>query len=155
MCFFNQQTKGNNSARQTRDTSTKTWIAYGNSTWRASTYKVYKLYQRYILKKNAPSGIYTLHFRHTRRHMCVQAFHMRWQNFGETTTEEGHKVFFSGKRINTSLALDLLFTRTSWTLLWDVAQSSTGSSSSACGQSLSTLQQYKHTPQHQTTMTTK
>ena len=22
---------------------------------------------------------------------------MRWENFGETTTEEGHKVFFSGK----------------------------------------------------------
>ena len=22
---------------------------------------------------------------------------MRWKNFGETTTEEGHKVFFSGK----------------------------------------------------------
>ena len=23
---------------------------------------------------------------------------MRWENFGETTTEEGHKVFFSGKK---------------------------------------------------------
>ena len=23
---------------------------------------------------------------------------MRWKNFGETTTEEGHKVFFSGKQ---------------------------------------------------------
>ena len=22
---------------------------------------------------------------------------MRWKNFGETTSEEGHKVFFSGK----------------------------------------------------------
>ena len=22
---------------------------------------------------------------------------MRWKNFGETTTDEGHKVFFSGK----------------------------------------------------------
>ena len=22
---------------------------------------------------------------------------MKWKNFGETTTEEGHKVFFSGK----------------------------------------------------------
>ena len=36
-----QQTKGNNSARQTRDATTKTGIAYGNSTWRASKYKVY------------------------------------------------------------------------------------------------------------------
>ena len=52
-------------------------------------------------------------------------FEMRWKNFGETTTEEGHKVFFSGqqrkdtrfssveKRINTSMALEFLFTRTS------------------------------------------
>ena len=23
---------------------------------------------------------------------------MNWKNFGETTTEEGHKIFFSGKR---------------------------------------------------------
>ena len=38
---------------------------------------------------------------------------MRWKNFGETTTEEGHKVFFSGKEENTSMALDFLFTRTS------------------------------------------
>ena len=36
---------------------------------------------------------------------------MRWKNFGETKTEEGHKVFF--KWINTSMALDFLFTRTS------------------------------------------
>ena len=26
-----------------------------------------------------------------------QTKEMRWKNFGETTTEEGHKVFFSGK----------------------------------------------------------
>ena len=32
---YHQQTKGNNSARRTRDT-TKTWIAHGKSTWRAS-----------------------------------------------------------------------------------------------------------------------
>ena len=39
---------------------------------------------------------------------------MRRKNFGETTTEEGHKVFFSvEKRINMSMALDFLFTRTS------------------------------------------
>ena len=38
---------------------------------------------------------------------------MRWKNFGETTTKEGHKVFFSGKEINTSMTLDFLFTRTS------------------------------------------
>ena len=38
---------------------------------------------------------------------------MRWKNFGETT-EEGHKVSFSvGKRINTGMPLDFLFTRTS------------------------------------------
>ena len=39
---------------------------------------------------------------------------MRWKNLGETTTDERHKVFFSGKkRINTSMALDFLFIRTS------------------------------------------
>ena len=35
------------------------------------------------------------------------------------------------KRINTSMALDFLFTRTYWTLSWDVAQSPAGSSPSA------------------------
>ena len=34
---------------------------------------------------------------------------MRWNFFGETTTEEGHKE----KRINMSMALDFFFTRTS------------------------------------------
>ena len=38
---------------------------------------------------------------------------MRWNNFGETTTEEGHKVSSVEKMINTSMALDFLFTRTS------------------------------------------
>ena len=38
---------------------------------------------------------------------------MRWKNVGETTTEEVRKVFFSGKRTNTSIALGFLFTRTS------------------------------------------
>ena len=39
---------------------------------------------------------------------------MRWKNFGETATEEGHKGFFSGKEdINTSMALGVLFTKTS------------------------------------------
>ena len=52
--LWDQQTKENNSARQTRGTTTKTGIAYGNSTWRASKYKVYKLHQRYILKKRMP-----------------------------------------------------------------------------------------------------
>ena len=35
-----------NRARQTRDTTTMTWIACGNSTWRASKYKVYKFRHR-------------------------------------------------------------------------------------------------------------
>ena len=38
---------------------------------------------------------------------------IRWKNFGETTTEEGHKVFLVEKRINSSMVLDFLFTRTS------------------------------------------
>ena len=38
---------------------------------------------------------------------------LRWKNFGQKKTEEGHKVFFSGKMINTSMALGFLFTKTS------------------------------------------
>ena len=38
---WHHQTKGNNSARQTRDTIAETLIAYGISTWHASKYKVY------------------------------------------------------------------------------------------------------------------
>ena len=48
-CQLYQQTKGrNNSAQQTRHTTTKTWTTYSNFTWHASKYKVYKLHQRYI-----------------------------------------------------------------------------------------------------------
>ena len=54
MVLIFPSTKGNNSVRQTRDTTTKTGIAYSNSTWRASKYKVQKLHQRYILKKGCP-----------------------------------------------------------------------------------------------------
>ena len=38
---------------------------------------------------------------------------MRWKNFGETTPEEGHKVCSVEQRINTSMALEFLFTKTS------------------------------------------
>ena len=38
---------------------------------------------------------------------------MKWKNVAETTTDEVRKVFFSGKRTNTSMALGFLFTRTS------------------------------------------
>ena len=38
---------------------------------------------------------------------------MRFENFGETTTEEEHVVLLVEKRINTSMAFDFLFTRTS------------------------------------------
>ena len=33
---------------------------------------------------------------------------MRWKNFGETTTEEGHKVFFSGKEDKTEHGVGFL-----------------------------------------------
>ena len=56
---------------------------------------------------------------------------MRWENFGETTTEEGHMVLFSGKEDKLEHGLDFLFTRISSTLSWDVAQSPAGSSPSA------------------------
>ena len=39
---------------------------------------------------------------------------MKWKKFGETTKEQGHKFFYSEEmRINTSMALDFLFARTS------------------------------------------
>ena len=72
--------RGNNSARQARDTTTETWTAHGNSTWRASKHKVDKLHQSYILKtkqkkkRGCSSGMYTLHFRHARRQRCVQDY---------------------------------------------------------------------------------
>ena len=34
---------------------------------------------------------------------------MRWKNFGETTTEEGHKVFFSGKQDKHERGVGFLF----------------------------------------------
>ena len=45
---------------------------------------------------------------------------MRWKNVGETTTEEGHKVFFCGKEDKHEHGMS-----------WDVAQSPAGSSPSA------------------------
>ena len=33
---------------------------------------------------------------------------MRWKNFGETTTQEGHKVFFSGKEDKHELGVGFL-----------------------------------------------
>ena len=33
---------------------------------------------------------------------------MRWKNFGETTTEEGHKVFFGGKKDKHELGVGFL-----------------------------------------------
>ena len=70
--------QGNNSARQTRDTTTRTWIAHGNSTWRASKYKVQKLHQRYMFKtkqkKECPQWQIYPPFRHTRRQVCTGLF---------------------------------------------------------------------------------
>ena len=34
---------------------------------------------------------------------------MRWRNFGETTTEEGHKVFFSGEEDKHEHVFEFLF----------------------------------------------
>ena len=37
---------------------------------------------------------------------------MRWKNFGEMSTDDGHKVYFSGEKANMSMELDFLCTRT-------------------------------------------
>ena len=46
--------KGNDTARQTRDTTTNIWIAYGSSNWHARKYNVHQLHQTYILMKGCP-----------------------------------------------------------------------------------------------------
>ena len=70
--YMNQQTKGSNSAQQTRDTTTETWIVYSNSTSYACKYRVHKLHQGYahILKKGCPQ----LHMRSSfQAHSATQA----------------------------------------------------------------------------------
>ena len=37
---------------------------------------------------------------------------MRWKKFGEMSTDDGHKFYFSGEEGNMSMVLDLLCTRT-------------------------------------------
>ena len=56
---------------------------------------------------------------------------MRWKNFGETTTEDGHKVFFCGKEDKHEHCVGFLVHKDIVTLSWDVAQSPVGSSPSA------------------------
>ena len=56
---------------------------------------------------------------------------MSWKNFGETTTEEGHKVFFSGKEDKHEHGVGFLVHKDIVILSWDVAQSPAGSSPSA------------------------
>ena len=64
---------------------------------------------------------------------------MRWKNFGKKLRKD--KRFSSmEKRINMSMALDFLLTKTLRTLSWDAAQSPAGSSPSTWRQSLSTSQ---------------
>ena len=53
---------------------------------------------------------------------------MRWKNFGETTTEEGHKVSFSGKEDKHEHGVGFLVHKD---IVNTVAQSPAGSSPSA------------------------
>ena len=64
---------------------------------------------------------------------------MRWKNFGETTTEEGHKVFFSGKEDKDEHGVGFLVHKDIVNTVMGCCSVS-GSSPSAWGQSLSTLQ---------------
>ena len=52
---------------------------------------------------------------------------MRWKNFGETTTEEAHKVFFSGKEDKHEHGVGFLVHKDIVNTSWDVAQSPAGS----------------------------
>ena len=51
-----QQRKGDTSVHQTRDATTETWIAHGNSTLHASKYRLHKFCQRYILTSTYTSA---------------------------------------------------------------------------------------------------
>ena len=52
---------------------------------------------------------------------------MRWKNFGEITTEEGHKVFFSGKEDKHEHGVGFLVHKDIVNTVRDVAQSPAGS----------------------------
>ena len=56
---------------------------------------------------------------------------MRWKNFGETITEEGHKVFFSGKEDKHEHGVGFLVHKDIVNLSWDFTQSPAGSSPSS------------------------
>ena len=57
---------------------------------------------------------------------------LRWKNIGEIITEEGHKVFFSGKEDKHEHGVGFLVHKDIvMSLSWDVAQSPAGSSLSA------------------------
>ena len=58
-------TKGADSARQTRDTTTETCIAYGNSTWHASQYKVHKLHWTKAIEIRRVTHTHSLTHTHT------------------------------------------------------------------------------------------
>ena len=56
---------------------------------------------------------------------------MRWENFGETTTEEGHRVFFSGKEDRHEHGVGFLVHKDIVNNVTDVALSPAGSLSYA------------------------
>ena len=64
---------------------------------------------------------------------------MRWKNFGNTTTEEGHKVFFSGKENKQEHGVGFLVHKGIMNTVMGCRPA--GSPPSACGQYLSTSQQ--------------
>ena len=83
---------------------------------------------------------------------------MRWKNFGQITTEEGYEVFFSGKADEHELGVGFLVHK-------DIVNTVMGCRPfssrlitihlRAVPFNFTILYMYKHSPQHQTTMTTK
>ena len=80
---------------------------------------------------------------------------MRWKNFGETTTEEGHKVFFSGKEDKHEHGVGFLVHKDIVNTYKGCRLVSSRLIIITYGQSLLTSQLYKRKPQRQTMMTTK
>ena len=61
-------------------------------------------------------------------------YEVRWRNFGETTTQDGHKLYFSGKEDRHENGVGFLVPRTPWTQSWGASQFPAGSSPFVSGQ---------------------
>ena len=92
----------------------------------------------------------------TRYNWHVIGLHeVRSKDFGETTTREGHKIYYSGKENKHEHGVGCLSTKPSWVLSWVAVQFLVDSSLFDSGQALSTSPSCKCMPQQQAMTITK